>query len=166
MDYGWSISEIEKEEAPRKVDGEMLDKGDEYVKYFTAQPHIRGARYATAYIEGEDITSGAKPLMFYVEGVDANTDLPETYDYEDAFSLNAPQDTPDANKREMKELGREVDALAVEDVRNIPEVIRIDWEKMAEKTIEDAVNNIAVTMGWQFDELVSESEQQGLADFM
>jgi DNA polymerase elongation subunit (family B) len=149
MDYGWSEDD---------------ETGE--IKYYTAQPHIRGARYATAYIKGEDITSGAKPLMFYVEGVDANTDLPETYAYEDAFSLNAPQDKPDANKREMKEIGREVDALAVEDVRNIPEAIQIDWEKMAEKTIEDAVNNIAVTMGWSFDELVSESEQQGLADFM
>lgn len=149
MDYGWSEDD---------------ETGE--IKYYTAQPHIRGARYATAYIEGEDITSGAKPLMFYVERVDGNSGLPQRYIYEDEFSLNAPQDKTDANKREMKEVGREVDALAVEDVRNIPEAIRIDWEKMSEKTIEDAVNNIAATMGWQFDELVSESEQQGLAHYM
>lgn len=149
MDYGWSEDD---------------ETGE--IKYYTAQPHIRGARYATAYIEGEDITSGAKPLMFYVERVDGNSGLPQRYIYDDEFSLNAPQDKADANKREMKEVGREVDALSVEDVRNIPEAIRIDWEKMSEKTIEDAVNNIAATMGWQFDELVSESEQQGLAHYM
>ena len=66
----------------------------------------------------------------------------------------------------MKELDREVDAIAVEDARNIPEHIDIDWEKMAEKTIEDAVTNIAITMGWDFDDLVSDGSQSGLSQFM
>jgi DNA polymerase elongation subunit (family B) len=66
----------------------------------------------------------------------------------------------------MKELGRTVDAIAVEDVRNIPEAIRIDWEKMSEKTIKDAVDNIAETMGWKFDDLVTEGQQTGLAEWM
>jgi DNA polymerase I len=149
MDYGWSEDD---------------ETGE--IKYFTPQPHIRGARYASAYIKGEDITSGSKPLMFYVKGVRASGDLPETYDYENLFELNAPKDKPDANKREMKELDRAVDAIAVEDVRNIPSSIDIDWEKMAEKTIEDSVNNIAVTMGWHFSDLVNDGSQSGLADFM
>ena len=149
MDYGWSEDD---------------ETGE--TKYFTPQPHIRGARYATAYIDGEDINSGAKPLMFYVEGVKPNQKMPETYDYSEQFSLNAPKDTPDANKREMKELDRAVDAIAVEDARNIPEHIDIDWEKMAEKTIEDAVTNIAITMGWNFQDLVSEGSQSGLSQFM
>jgi len=149
MDYGWSID----------------DETDE-VKYFTPQPHIRGARYATANIDGEDITSGSKPLMFYVDGVNASGDLPETYDYKDEFSLNAPTDKADANTRAMKEIDREVDALAVEDVRNIPDEIEINWEKMAEKTIEDAINNIAITMGWSFDDLVTAGSQTGLSQFM
>jgi len=166
MDYGWSVTEVKKDEAPMEVGGVTLEEGEEYIKYFTPQPHIRGARYATAYLNGEDINSGGKPLMFYVTGVAANNDLPETYDYGDSFSLNAPKDKPDANKREMKELDREVDAIAVEDVRNIPDEIKIDWEKMAEKTIEDAVNNIAITMGWDFEDLVADGSQTGLADFM
>ena len=149
MDYGWSID----------------DDTDE-VKYFTPQPHIRGARYATAYIEGEDISSGSKPLMYYVDGVRPTSDLPETYQYEDQFTLNAPKSKPDANRREMKEIDRSVDAIALEDPRNMPDSIAVNWEKMAEKTIEDAVTNIAITMGWQFQELVSESSQSGLADFM
>jgi DNA polymerase elongation subunit (family B)/regulator of replication initiation timing len=149
MDYGWSEDD---------------ETGE--IKYFTPQPNIRGARYATAYIDGEDINSGSKPLMFYADGVSATGDLPEVYDYEERFSLNAPKDKPDANTREMKELGREVDAIAVEDVRNIPAAVKIEWEKMAEKTIEDAVSNIAVTMDWDFDNLVSDGEQTGIADFM
>jgi DNA polymerase I len=148
MDYGWSEDD---------------DTGE--IKYFTPQPHIRGARYATANIDGEDIGSGAKPLMFYVEAV-RDPDLPESYAYDDEMSLNAPKDKPDANRREMKEIDRQVDAIAVEDVRNIPDGIEIDWEKMAEKTIEDAVDNIVITMGWDFDDLVDEGSQQGLADFM
>jgi DNA polymerase I len=149
MDYGWSIDD---------------DSGE--VKYFTPQPNVRGARYATAYINGEDIKSGSKPLMFYVTGVHPSSELPETYEYEDVFSLNAPSDKPDANTREMKELDREVDAIAVEDVRNIPDSIEIDWEKMAEKTIEDAVNNIAVTMGWSFNDLVMDGSQTALGQYM
>jgi DNA polymerase elongation subunit (family B) len=149
MDYGWSEDD---------------ETGE--TKYFTPQPHIRGARYATAYIDGEDINSGSKPLKFYVQGVHPNSDLPETYQYEEQFSLNAPKDTPDANERAMKELDREVDALAVEDSRNLPDSIKIDWEKMAEKTIEDAVTNIVKTMSWSFDDLSSSGSQTGLADYM
>jgi len=149
MDYGWSEDD---------------DTGE--TKYFTPQPHIRGARYATTYIDGEDIGSGAKPLMFYVKGVVGSSEYPEVYDYEDEFSLNAPTDTPDANRREMKELDKRVDAIAVEDPSNIPDAIQIDWEKMAEKTVEDAVDNIVQTMGWSFDDLVTAGEQSGLAQFM
>jgi len=149
MDYGWSEND---------------DTGE--TKYFTPQPHIRGARYATTYIDGEDIGSGAKPLMFYVKGVVGSSKYPEVYDYEDEFSLNAPTDTPDANRREMKELDKRVDAIAVEDPSNIPDAIQIDWEKMAEKTVEDAVDNIVQTMGWSFDDLVTAGEQSGLAQFM
>ena len=167
QDYGWSVRELKKDEKIVDTDGIMhTSKGTEYIKYFTPQPHIKGARYATAYIEGEDIQSGAKPLMFYVEGVAANSDIPETYDYEDIFTLNAPMDKPEANERKMVEIDSEVDAIAVEDVRNIPDTITIDWKKMAEKTIEDAVSNILRTMGWTFDEMVSDSSQSGLSQFM
>jgi len=163
MDYGWTVQELDN---GHSVDSKDTRADGEVVKYFTPQPHIRGARYATTYIDGEDIGSGAKPLMFYVKGVVGSSEYPEVYDYEDEFSLNAPTDTPDANRREMKELGKRVDAIAVEDPNNIPEAIQIDWEKMAEKTVEDAVDNIVQTMGWSFDDLVTAGEQSGLASFM
>jgi DNA polymerase elongation subunit (family B) len=150
MDYGWSVD----------------DETDE-VKYYSPQPHIRGARYTTAYVEGEDVSQGSKPLMFYVSQVLPNDDgLPETFDYGDMFELNAPRDKPDRNTREMKELGRLVDAISVDDVRNLPECVRIDTEKMAEKTLRSPIEPITTVLGWDFDDLIAEGAQTGLSDYM
>ncbi len=150
MDYGWSI-----------------DDDTDKVKYFTPQPHIRGARYSTAYVDDEDVSQGSKPLLFYVDTVLPNdAGLPETFAYEDEYTLNAPQDKEDANKREMKELDREVDAIAVEDVRNLPERVRVDYEKMGNKTLRNPIEPIAEVMGWSFDDLITDGAQAGLADFM
>lgn len=166
MDYGWSIQTVDKEDAPMDLNGELLDEGDEYVKYFTPQPHIRGARYANLSIDGEDISQGDKPLMFYVDRVAPTSGLPETYDYEDEYELNAPRDVPDFNERKMHEIGNRVDAVAVSDVRSLPEDIDIDYEKMADKTIRNAVEPICKVMGWSFDDLTTSGEQTGLSQYM
>ena len=134
------------------------EQDDGSYNYYTPQPHIRGARYANEYIEGEDISSG-KPSMFYTDGVTVTSDLPETYQYEN--KLKANDDDP-----EMVEEGREVDAVAVEDVRHMPDAVLIDWDKMAEKTLRDPIEPIVQVMGWDFDDLISEGSQSGLASFM
>jgi DNA polymerase I len=164
-DYGWSVSAADADDDIVSVEGERLDAGDEYVNFFTPQPHIRGARYATEYVEGETPKEGSKPLFFYLDGVDANADLPETFDY-DHCSLNAPESKSYKKERQIWELDRPVDAIAVEDVRNMPDAANVDWEKLANKNIRDPVEPITWTMGWDFDELVSDSAQSGLADFM
>ena len=102
---------------------------------------------------------GGKPLMFYTDGTAIAGDLPETYDYEN--KLKADDDDP-----AMVESGKKVDAIAVEDVRNMPDPVIIDWEKMAEKTIRDPVEPIVDVMGWDFDDLVSEGKQAGLSQYM
>ena len=146
-DYGWSEDE---------------DSGE--VNYYTPQPRIRGARYSNEYISGENIQEGSKPLFFYVKDIVPNTDgLPETYDYSHK-NLNAPESG--GNTKRIKELDRDVDAIAVEDIDNIPEVARIDWEKLAEKNVRNPVEPITWTMGWDFDELVSDGNQQSLVQFM
>ena len=154
FDYGWSVTEPED------------DDEDAYVKYFTPQPHIRGARYAKNNIEGEDPSEGSKPLMFYTSGVTPNSDFPETYQYDDEYTLNAPHNKEDANRREMKEIDREVDAIAVEDVRHLPEAINIDYEKMGTKTVRDPVEPIIKVMGWTFDNLTDKGQQTGLGNYM
>jgi DNA polymerase elongation subunit (family B) len=131
-------------------------KSDGRINYYTPQPHIRGARYANEYIDGEEIESG-KPLMFYVDGVSPASDYPESYDYENKLAVD------DA---EMKERDRELDAVAVESVENFPETIYVDHEKMARKTIRDPIEPIVEVMGWDFDDLVAETDQSNLASFM
>jgi len=149
MDYGWSED----------------DDTDE-IKYYTPAPHIRGARYSNEYIDDEQLGEGDKPLFFYVDRVSPASDLPEVYDYEDSMSLNTPQDKPDQNEPGMHEIGRKVDAIAVEDVSSIPDGIAIDFEKIANKTIRDPIEPIVSVMGWDFEEMVTDGSQTGLAKFM
>jgi DNA polymerase I len=134
------------------------EQDDGSFNYYTPQPHIRGQRYANAYIDGEDMDSG-KPLMFYARGIQVTSDLPETYSYDN--KLKADEDEP-----RMVEADRPVDAVAVEDVRRMPEAVLIDWEKMAEKTLRDPIEPIAQVMGWDFNDLTTEGKQSGLSQFM
>jgi len=155
-----SLDDIGK---PSAINNELWSYGyseqdDGSYNYYTPQPHIRGARYAKEFIEGEDIESG-KPLMFYTQGVSIASGLPETYCYENKLRAR------DKNPR-MVEKGREVDAIAVEDTRRFPEGVLVDWDKMAIKTIRDPIEPIVKVMGWDFDDLVSEGAQSGLARFM
>ena len=134
------------------------EQDDGSFNYYTPQPHIRGARYATEYIDGEDIETG-KPLMFYCSGIAASSSLPETYEYEN--KLKAEDSNP-----QMVEAGRVVDALAVEDVRNFPDGALVDWEKMANKTLRDPIEPIGQVMNWSWNDLTSEGTQTGLAAYM
>ena len=148
MSYGWSKDDTTGE--PR---------------FYTPQPHIRGARYANLYIEGEDLEQGSKPLMFYVKAVSPAADIPEVYDYQDMFDLTAKVPADEENKG-FHEVGRKVDAISVEDVNNIPPTIRIDYKKMAEKNMRKPVEPIMEVMNWNFDWFIEEGTQVGLADFM
>jgi DNA polymerase elongation subunit (family B) len=164
-DYGWSKSTVESGDQIDDTDGNRLEQGDEYINFFTPQPHIRGARYANKYIENEDLSEGSKPMMFYCDGVSVASGMSEIYDYEEQ-SLNAPTDLPYKKPREVMELDREVDSIAVDDVRNLPDGMLIDWEKMAEKTLRDPIEPIVTVLGWDFDDLITSGEQSGLASFM
>jgi len=131
--------------------------GDRY-NYYTPQPRIRGARYANEYIDGENIASG-KPLMFYIDSIQAASGLPETYDYEN--KLKADDDNP-----RLVERDRRVDAISVEDTRNLPDEVNVDWDKMAEKSVRDPIEPITDVMDWNFDDLIVEGKQSGLEAFM
>jgi DNA polymerase I len=125
--------------------------------YYTPQPHIRGARYAKEHIDGENISSN-KPLMFYCTGVNSLAKIPETYQYPN--KLKAGDTNP-----EMHEEGRRVDAVTLSDTRNMPSCIRVDWDKMAEKTLRDPIEPIVRVMGWSFDSLITPGTQDDLSTF-
>jgi len=160
MDGDVDLEEIGK---PSAINSDVWTYGyseqdDGSYNYYTPQPHIRGARYANEYIAGEDLETG-KPLMFYCTGIQATSDLPETYDYPNKLKA-------DAEDPKMIEGGRVVDAVSVEDIRNLPDAVLIDWEKMGNKTIRDPIEPIGDVMGWSWNDLISEGTQTGLAAYM
>ena len=129
--------------------------------YMTPQPHIRGAKYANAHIDEESISSGDKPLFFYVSRV--GYPYPDVYVYDEDWQRG---DASSLNSDTVLELGRDMDAVAVNDVRNVPDEIHVDYEKMSNKTLRRPIEPIVKTMGWEFDNIISESSQSGLAQYM
>ena len=111
------------------------------------QPHVRGAKYATQYIDGENISSGSKPLMYYVEAI-RDPDLPEVY------SADTAEDED------------QVDALSVDDPENIPSTVRIDYEKMVDKVLKGPIEPIFEAMGWGWSDMTSDGSQSSLASYM
>lgn len=112
----------------------------------TPHPHIRGAKYATQNIEGENIEQGAKPYLFPIEPGKTGS-LPPTY------------------TADTLEDGNLVDAVAVEDVENLTSDLRINWDEMVRKLLKRPINEIIMTMGWQWTDVTSEGRQSGLGAF-
>lgn len=108
----------------------------------TPHPHIRGAKYATQHIEGENITQGAKPYLYHVERM--RGDYPVTY------------------TADTLEDGDIVDAIAVEDPDNIPEDVQVDWDVMTEKLLKSPIEEIILTMNWTWTDVVNDGRQSGL----
>lgn len=125
----------------------------------TPQPQYRGAKYANQYIyESNAITPGDKPMYYYIrEGM--------TGSYRQTY------------KAQTKEDGTQVDAISVLDANDIPGGFAIDYEKMVNKTLRNALKRIFRTMGWDYDwdkaierhlpaEHFREAGQLGLGDCM
>jgi DNA polymerase I len=108
-------------------------------------PHYRGSKYADKHIDGENIGSGSKPMTVYVDNVEGG--YPRRYDTHTA------------------EDGDLVDAIAVEDVENIPQEIEVDIEKHIEKFIQDPLERIFVGMDWDIEEAIGGYRQTGLTQF-
>jgi DNA polymerase I len=148
---------------PSKINKSLDAYGgpDKNGNYSTPQPHIRGARYANTHIPNENISSGDKPVFYYVDRVG--------YPYPDVFVYDKNwdrSDTRNLTSDTVKELGSDMDAIAVNDVRNLPDEIKIDYEEMAIKTIRDPLEDIIETMGWEFEDVTSSTSQTGMAHFM
>jgi DNA polymerase elongation subunit (family B) len=175
QDYGWGEKEdMSKDDARKHHRCSWSSSENMAYKFWTASPHVRGIRYANEYINGEHISSGDKPLFFYIDGVDctcqestertlgdSSSDThPPAYQYD--ISLNCPP----AAEQQVCELGDEVDALSVEDVSNKPDCLSVDYERMCEKTLRGPNEKILEDMGWSWEDVESESTQTGLSSFM
>jgi DNA polymerase elongation subunit (family B) len=153
---------LEKIAIPSAIKKPLREYGGPNVngKYTTPQPQIRGARYANAHVDGEKISSGDKPMFFYVSSV--TFPYPPVYVYDDSWTgLDDITDHPT-----MKEVGKDVNSISLNNINNLPDKIHIDYEKMAEKTIRQPIEPIVETMGWDFDDLIDGKKQEDLAAFM
>ena len=134
---------------PKSINKELSEYGyvHESGTKVAPQPHIRGAKYANKHIDGESMSSGSKPLMYYVEAI-RDEELPETY------------------SAETGEDGDVVDAISVEDSENIPSTIRVDYDEMCEKVLQDPNERIFEAAGWTWSDMTSQGSQSNLASFM
>lgn len=111
----------------------------------TPQPIYRGAKYADEYFDGVTLKAGGKPLTYYVKHVGAK--YPSTYTADTA------------------ENGKVVDAVAVEDPRNLPDTVTIDFEKHCKKVLVEPLEPILSTIGKDWDEVIHQHSQEKLVNF-
>jgi DNA polymerase I len=153
-EYGWkSVEELEND-TNYTVTERDEERGGRYVS--TPSPAYRGAKYADDHIPWEDIGAGAKPIRFYVDKVRGDK-FPAAYEYEDY-----PQDE---QRGDPPEVGRRVDAIAVEDADRVPREFVLDKDKMVEKELKDKIQPILRTIGEDWDGLVGEGRQTGLSQW-
>lgn len=116
-------------------------------KEWTPSPHIRGAKYATQNIAGEDIKQGAKPYLYPIQPGRIGGDYPEVY------SADTLED------------GDLVDAISVENPDNLPPEARIDWGEVVRKLLKKPIEDIIRTMGWTWADVTNKGRQTGLGAF-
>ena len=133
------IEEIGK---PKSISKDLSKYGTENR---SCTPRIRGSKYATKHIDGVNIDSGASPKTYRVENVPK--DYPQTYDADTA------------------EDGDPVDAIALEDVNNIPDDFELDYDTMLDKTLKSSLEPILRTMEWSWADVKGKGRQKGLESF-
>ena len=113
----------------------------------TPAPLYRGAKYASREIDGVTIQHGDKPRLVYVDSV--GDGMATTY------------------RAQTAEDGDPVDAIAVNNVANLPADVTVDWERHLEKVLIDPMKPLLETRfgGDAWSEIRHGHEQQGLEAF-
>ena len=141
-EYGWKYAD----ELDEEIDGAGIYRT-------TPSPAYRGAKYVDEHFHWEDLGQGSKPRKFPIERVRSD-DYPASYQYE---SYPEDPDWPDP-----PEVGREVDAIAVDDPDRIPGGFVVDLDKIVEKSIEDKTRPILATIDLDWDDLLADGQQATL----
>jgi len=153
-EYGYkTVAELTDDENYDVTDTDR-DYGGRYIS--TPSPTYRGAKYATANIPHEELGEGSKPMRVYIEKVRGDR-YPAAYDYGGQFPTDERPDPP--------ECGRVVDAISVAYPERIPASFVPDTEKMAEKELRGKVEPIVNTMGFDWDDLVTDGQQMTFGAF-
>ena len=150
-EYGWKdVEELDDDE----ITDEVEHAGGKYRA--TPGPGYRGAKYADEYFSWEDLGPGSKPKKIPIEKVRGD-DYPGVYRYE-----TYPDDD---NWPDSPEVGREVDAIAVENPERLPSDFIVDYSLIVEKEIEDKLTPILATIDLDWDDLLATGRQATLGDW-
>lgn len=149
-EYGW----VDLEDA--KAD-EITDRvrANEGLYRQRAGPTYRGAKYANDHIDGENITTGTKPVKIPIETIrDDGSTYPHAYQYESY---------PTDGRPSPPEVGDPVDAVAVEDTSNLPTDVFIpDYDTMITKSVRDPIESMLETINLDWEDIQSTGTQSGL----
>jgi len=113
----------------------------------TPAPLYRGAKYASRELDGVTVQHGDKPRLVYVDSVGEG--MATTY------------------RAQTAEDGDPVDAIAVNNVANIPADVKIDWDRHLQKTLIDPLKPLLETRfgGDAWSEIQNSHRQTGLDKF-
>lgn len=150
-EYGWKeIEELDDSEITEDVER----WGGKYIQ--RPGPTYRGAKYADAHFDWEELGPGMKPRKVPIAKVRSD-EYPEVYDYGDAYPSDSYPESP--------EIDEPVDCLAVQDPERIPGDFEIDYDTIIEKEVRDKIEPIVETIGENWDDLLTEGTQTGLDAF-
>lgn len=113
----------------------------------TPAPLYRGAKYASREIDGVTIQQGDKPRLVYVNSV--GDGMRSTYTAQTA------------------EDGDPVDAIAVNNIANLPADVSIDWDRHLDRVLIEPMKPLLETRfgGDAWSEIRHAHQQQGLGEF-
>ena len=142
------VREVENGEIPLEQLGVPSAIGQDLSEYGSedkrCQPKYRGAKYSND--QGiDDLGSGDKPLLFYIDRVPS--------EYDETYSTDTAEDDDP------------VDALTVSHPNRIPDGFEIDYEEHIEKALRGPLEPIVKTMGWRWSDIVNEGQQSSFAQF-
>jgi len=129
--------------------------GKKLEEYDTDTAQVRGAKYANILL-GTNFGRGSKPKRLYIKRV-----------HDDFFQrVEREQGLDPAQNALYGEFKREQDVICFEFADQIPPEVRVDWDKMLDRTLKGPIERILEALDVSWEEVKSGQEQTGLGSFM